>query len=226
MFLHIPQVLTAAEIETLITQLQSSAFIDGKLSAGASARLVKQNLQLDRHSENYQPLAQLVHNAMLRHQLVRSFAFPKQIFAILFNKYEAGMSYGDHFDTAIMPGVDGEPPHRSDLSFTLFLSDPATYSGGELAINTFAGTARFKLSVGDAILYPASTIHRVETVTQGTRLAAVGWIQSLIKDPTQREILHDMSKAINKLGTNLTGTPEVLLLSKSYANLLRLWAEV
>jgi len=141
---------------------------------------------------------------------------------MLFSRYENGMSYGRHVDNALMGNQEFL---RSDVSFTLFLSSPSTYKGGELVIESSDGDRTYKLEGGSAIIYPSSTLHQVEPVTEGVRLAAVGWIQSLVRDPNEREILFDLDTTRRSIFAKEGKTIEFDLISKSYANLLRKWAE-
>jgi len=164
-----------------------------------------------------------VAGAVARHPQFEMAARPKAMKPILFSRYEPGMEYGTHVDNAIM---SGRPPVRSDLSFTLFLSDPGDYDGGELVIESSAGELPFKLPIGHAILYPSSTLHHVAPVTRGARIAAVSWVQSYVRDPARREMLYDLETARHALFGREGKTREFDLVSKSFVNLLRMWAEL
>ncbi|NJM66429.1 MAG: Fe2+-dependent dioxygenase [Acaryochloris sp. RU_4_1] len=221
MILTLDDVLKAEELTAITTVLATAEFVDGKTTAGWHAKLVKNNTQLPNKADCSQDLGERVKTALLRHPLFKAAVQPRLIHTLLFSRYEIGMSYGDHVDNAFMSGAY----YRSDVSFTLFLNAPTDYAGGELCVELADGVHTYKLDAGSAIVYPSSTLHRVETVTAGTRLVAVGWIQSLIRDPYKREILFDLDTARRSLFAQSGKTPEFDLISKSYANLLRQWAD-
>jgi PKHD-type hydroxylase len=223
MMLTIPNLLTPDEVNFVISTLQSEDFVDGKTTAGWHARLVKHNSQLSREAAYHQDLRDFIRAALKRNVLFQMAAQPKIVHSILFSRYEVGMSYGSHIDNALMGGEDFL---RSDVSLTLFLSDPATYEGGELVIEGVEGEQAFKLEAGSAIIYPSSTLHRVNSVTEGTRFVVVAWVQSLVRDVSQREILFDLDIARRALFEKQGKTTEFDLISKSHANLLRRWAQV
>ncbi|HIK32292.1 MAG TPA: Fe2+-dependent dioxygenase [Oscillatoriales cyanobacterium M59_W2019_021] len=222
MIVSIENILAPEELKTLLDRLDPADFIDGKTTAGWHAKTVKNNAQLTAKADYANELRELVKVALWRHPLFQMVARPKQIHSILFSCYEVGMSYGSHVDNALM----GDRAFlRSDLSFTLFLNNPADYEGGELVIEDFGGEKSYKLPAGGAIVYPSTTLHRVEPVTQGTRQVVVGWVQSLIRDPAKREILFDLDTARRSIFQKSGKTIEFDLISKSHANLLRRWAE-
>lgn len=221
MIFSIDNLLTAEEFQFILKSLEKAEFIDGKMTAGWHAKTVKNNTQLSKESDVSQDLQKLVKTALKRNALFQSAGLPKIIHSILLSRYEVGMSYGTHVDNALMSAEF----YRSDLSFTLFLSDPETYSGGELVIEYSDGDRSYKLAAGSAIIYPSSTLHRVEPVTEGIRLAAVGWVQSLVRDPHRREILFDLDTARRSIFAKEGKRIEFDLISRSYANLLRQWAE-
>lgn len=222
MIVSIDSILTPEELKTLLDRLDPADFIDGKTTAGWHAKTVKNNAQLTAKAPYAEDLREMVLAALWRHPLFQMVARPKKIHSLLFSRYEAGMSYGTHVDNALM----GDRAFlRSDLSFTLFLNDPSTYEGGELAIELFEGDKCYKLPPGSAIVYPSTTLHRVEPVTQGTRQVVVGWVQSLIRDPAKREILFDLDTARRAIFHQSGKTIEFDLISKSHTNLLRRWAE-
>jgi PKHD-type hydroxylase len=223
MILCIANVLPIEALSGLLAKLNPDDFIDGTASAGWHARLVKHNTQLRKDAIAYPELQQLVHQVLQQTALFQMAALPKTISPILFSRYEMGMQYGSHVDNAFM---GNENRMRSDLSLTLFLSDPATYEGGELVVETTQGEQAFKLDAGAMVLYPSSTLHRVEPVTAGVRLAAIAWVQSLVKEVTEREILFDLDTARQAIFAKHGKTAEFDLLTKSYANLLRKWGEV
>lgn len=223
MIICISNVLMPDQIDEIITQLKTAQFVDGKLTAGRYAKQVKQNLQLSSQSDQANQIKGAIAQALQRNPLLQIAARPKVIRPVLISRYEPGMTYGSHVDNALMK--NGQTSMRTDLSLTLFLSSPSTYEGGELTIETHHGEESFKLDAGAMVLYPSSTLHRVEPVTQGIRLVAVSWIQSYIRDPNQREILFDLDTVKQNLFERHGKSSEFDLLSKSVSNLLRLWAD-
>lgn len=219
MILTIDEVLTAEALAEITDLLTTAEFVDGKTTAGWHAKLVKNNTQLVGKADCTVDLKERVKSALLRHPLFKVAIQPRSLHTLLFSRYQEGMSYGDHVDNAFMGGA------RSDVSFTLFLNSPDDYEGGELCVELADGVHTYKLAAGSAIAYPSSTIHRVETVTSGTRLVAVGWVQSLVRNAQQRELLFDLDTARRSLFATHGKTPEFDLISKSHANLLRQWAE-
>ncbi len=225
MLLCIADVLQPNQVQDLVAKLNQAKFVDGKLTAGWHARLVKHNTQLEEDKTGLgDQLRQIVLVALQQNALFQMAARPKQIRPPLFSRYEAGMHYGTHVDNALM-GNDAALM-RSDISLTLFLSDPETYAGGELVIERTQGEQVFKLPAGAMIIYPSASLHRVEPVTQGVRLAAVTWVQSLVREMGDREILFDLDTARHSLFEKYGKSAEFDLLSKSHANLLRKWADV
>jgi PKHD-type hydroxylase len=222
MFLVIDNVLTPEELDTLVTKLDKANFIDGKTTAGWYAKLVKNNIQLDRSDPYTQELNQIILNALLKNPLFQAAVQPRSIHNLLFSCYEKGMSYDNHVDNSLMGGTNFQ---RADVSFTIFLNDPADYAGGELVIEGACDDDRYKLQAGSAIVYPSSRIHRVETVTEGKRLVVVGWVQCLVRDASKREILFDLDTVRRSIFAKEGKTIEFDLLSKSYSNLLRRWAD-
>ncbi|AFY38759.1 PKHD-type hydroxylase ybiX [[Leptolyngbya] sp. PCC 7376] len=219
MLFTIPQILTSEELEDIRLVLGAAEFVDGKLTAGWHAKLVKNNQQLTTKSPQADSLKKQVKKAFNDHPLVQSAIRPKSIHTMLFSRYETGMSYGRHTDNALMGS------RRSDVSFTLFLNEPDQYEGGELVIESADAEKAYKLPAGSAIAYPSTSLHRVDPVISGTRLVAVGWIQSYIRDPQHREILFDLEVTRRSLFAQSGKTNEFDLLSKSVANLTRMWAE-
>ncbi|MEL6128303.1 MAG: Fe2+-dependent dioxygenase [Cyanobacteria bacterium J06636_28] len=217
MLFQIPDVLSADELSQLRTTLATAEFVDGKTTAGWYAKQVKHNQQLQRDAGH--PLETIVTAALNRHPLFQVAVRPKQIHSLRFSRYGVGMSYGTHADNAMMGR------YRSDVSFTVFLSKPTDYGGGELVIEAADDEQAYRLPAGNAIIYPSSTLHRVNEVTQGQRLVVVGWVQSLVRDPAQRELLFDLDTARRSLYAQHGKTAEFDLLSKSVSNLLRRWAE-
>lgn len=222
MLLCIVNVLTPDELELITSKLVTAEFVDGKTTAGWHARLVKHNTQLDSNSTIGAEVKSIVLAALQRNALLQMAVRPKLIRPPLFSRYEAGMAYGSHVDNALM----GDPLMRSDVSATLFLNSTDAYQGGELVIETSQGEESIKLDAGSMVIYPSSTLHRVEPVTQGVRLVAVTWIQSLVRDAHNREILFDLDTARQIIFEKYGKTAEFDLLCKSHANLLRKWADL
>lgn len=212
----IPGVLSAREVETLLAALARGEFVDGKLSAGIHAAAQKQNLQLKRSEAGSMPIEKLVADAIARNAEFGRVTLPKGMAPVLFNRYEPGMTYGPHVDNPIMG------PLRTDLSMTVFLSDPASYDGGELCLQTDLGVEEIKLVAGDAVVYPATNLHWVKPVTRGVRLAAITWVQSLVRDHTMRQVLRDISAVTHVLVERDPQAPEAQQLIRAQAALLRL----
>ncbi|MEW6496909.1 MAG: Fe2+-dependent dioxygenase [Cyanobacteriota bacterium] len=222
MIFSIDNVLTSEELQLIVETLDQADFVEGKTTAGWHAKSVKDNMQLKGEATYAKQLRERVKSALKRNALFQSAIQPKSIHTILFSRYEKGMSYGTHVDNALMGDREF---WRSDVSFTLFLSSPSTYDGGKLVIEGSDGDRTYKLEAGSMIVYPSSTLHRVEEVTAGVRLATVGWVQSFIRDPNERELLFDLDTARRSIFAREGKTIEFDLISKSYANLLRKWAE-
>jgi PKHD-type hydroxylase len=212
-------VLAPEDIARVCEGLATAPFRDGRKTAGGDARKVKSNLQADGSDERVAALADFVRKAVERHPVFAAYARPARWSKLMFNRYGAGHAYGAHVDDPMMGGEADRL--RTDLSFTLFLSDPATYEGGGLVVDGLDGEREVRLTAGDMVLYATGELHRVETITRGERLACVGWIQSLIRRPDQREILFDLSRVRAALGPGEAR----LTLDKSIANLVRLWGE-
>ncbi len=217
------QVLVEEDLARVRAELDAAAWVAGKRTAGAAARGVKENLQLDGGDARTQALERFVADALRRHALFEIAARPARLSRLLFSRYEPGMTYGQHTDDALMGA--GEDRLRTDLAFTLFLCEPRAYEGGALCIASALGEQAIKLDAGDAILYPAGSIHQVSPVTAGVRLAAVGWVQSYVADAAQRELLFDLSVARVRLAEASAQRDALLLIDKSISNLLRMWAK-
>lgn len=223
MILCIDQVLTPEELESIQNSLANATFVDGKLTAGWHAKQVKQNQQLSTKDAVAKSVKETVTQGLYRSQLFRMAVKPRNIRSPLISRYEKGMSYGTHVDNALMG--QGSDLMRSDISFTLFLNSPEEYDGGELVMETTQGEQSFKLDAGAMITYPSTTLHRVKPVTKGVRLVAVSWVQSLIRDPNEREILFDLETARQAIFAKYGKTKEFDSIAKSCANLLRKWTE-
>jgi PKHD-type hydroxylase len=223
MIFSIPNVLTSQELEEIASSLAKAEFIDGKLTAGWHAKLVKHNQQLKQKTTLAKELQDRIKAALNRNALFQIAVRPKEIHSLLISRYDLGMSYERHTDNALM---GNSKVWRSDVSFTLFLNSPSTYEGGELVIEGADDEKAYKLEAGSALIYPSTTLHRVDPVKEGTRLVAVGWVQSFVRDAGEREILFDLDTARRTIFAREGKTPEFDLLSKSIANLLRKWADV
>lgn len=219
MIFKIPDILAPEELKYITSSLAEAEFVDGKLTAGWHAKLVKHNQQL-KYGEFQQELKELIKKALNRNALFQMAVRPKIIHSILFSRYDPGMSYGRHTDNALMGSFA-----RSDVSFTLFLNSPATYEGGELVIEGADDEKAYKLEAGEMIVYPSTSLHRVDPVIKGTRLVVVGWVQSLVRDASEREILFELDTVRHAMFAKDGKTLEFDLIAKSVANLLRKWAE-
>ena len=224
MLLIVPGVLKPDELALARAWLADAKFVDGKLSAGSAARRVKANEELERGAPALERLDRLVMGALARHPAYRGGALPLHAASPLYARYRPGMTYGDHLDDPIM-GTDGVL-YRSDVAVTVFLNAPEEYDGGELVIRTAAGEQAVKYAAGDAVLYPASTIHRVNPVTRGERLVAVTWVQSLVRDAARRELLYGLNLAREKLLQSAPEAEETAQVNAAYLNLIRMWSDI
>ena len=224
MLLHIPHVLTGEEVAEFRRRLDASDWTDGLETVGPQGARVKHNQQLPDASPLRAELGQAVLAAFRRTPLFFAAALPRKILPPRFNRYAGGGEYGFHIDGAVM-SLGEEEQLRSDISCTLFLSDPDDYDGGRLIISDTYGEHSVALPAGDAIIYPSSSLHRVEPVTRGERLASFLWIQSLIRDDRQRRMLFELDTSIQKLTLDGADEDAVLQLTSVYHNLLRLWSE-
>jgi PKHD-type hydroxylase len=224
MILVLQEVLAPADVARLRAELEQAPWISGKRTAGAAARGVKDNLQADGRDARTQAAEQYVIEALRRHPLFEIAARPARFSRPLFSRYLPGMTYGAHTDDALMGA--GEARLRTDLAFTLFLTPPEGYEGGALTLDSALGEQEIKLGAGDAVLYPAGSIHYVAPVTDGVREAAVGWVQSVVADAGQRELLFDLSIARTRLSEAGAAREPLLRLDKSISNLLRMWAQL
>lgn len=226
MLLHIPEVLTGQALARARALLAAGRWSDGRATAGAQAARVKNNEQLAAGSAELAELQSIVLGALERHALFFSAALPKRVLPPQFNRYGGSANtYGAHVDQAIRYHPDGVQRVRTDLSCTLFLADPADYDGGELVIQDTFGTPRIKLPAGDLVLYPGTSVHRVEPVIRGHRLASFFWIESLVRSDEQRRLLHDMDMALMRLRARHGESDEAVALTGTYHNLLRQWAD-
>ncbi|MBL0088962.1 MAG: Fe2+-dependent dioxygenase [Ideonella sp.] len=221
MIVCIGQVLTGEQIAQVNALLQKTPFEDGAATAGWAARGVKHNRQLPAGCAALRTIHDLVQTALLGNETFMSAALPKAMTPVLVSQSLPGMGYGNHIDNAVM----GAPHVRTDLAFTLFLSAPDSFGGGELTIDEPQGEQTFKLAPGEMVLYPATTLHRVQPVTSGQRCVVAGWVQSLVRDPRVREMLFELDAVRRALFAHDGLSTEFDLLQKTYSNLLRLHAE-
>lgn len=227
MLIVIPKVLNSTELSSYRAELTAASWIDGKATAGAQSGAVKFNRQLPESSEVAVRLGNHLLKKLGQHPLFLSAALPKTIYPPLFNRYEGGEYFGTHVDNAIRPVSGTAHIIRTDLSATLFLHEPDTYEGGELVIESQFGAQEIKLKAGDMVLYSASSLHHVLPVSKGQRLCSFFWLQSMVRDDSQRSILFDLDQSIQTLSSGLGEThTEVIRLSGVYHNLLRKWADL
>ena len=228
MMVHIPNVLTAEQVARCRAVMEKAAWVDGRITAGHQSAQVKHNLQLPEAAPEARELGDMVVQALGRNPLFVSAVLPKQVFPPLFNRYDAsaGHGFGNHVDNAIRYLPDRSGRIRTDLSATVFLSDPKDYDGGELIVEDTYGEHAVKLPAGDMVLYPSTSLHRVEPVTRGSRVASFFWIQSMVRDDGQRTLLLEMDAAIRSLAGNVGDKdPSIVALTGTYHNLLRRWAD-
>lgn len=225
MLLTIPQVLVPDQIRRCREQLAAAAWVDGRVTAGHQGAQVKQNRQLPESSPLVLELGDLILTVLERNPLFISAALPSRVYPPLFNRYEGGEHFGEHVDSAVRLLPDSGMKLRTDLSATLFLSEPEDYDGGELLIEDTYGAHSIKLPAGDLVVYPASSLHRVMPVTRGARLASFFWVQSMIRDDGQRTILFDLDSSIQRLGATNADESARVRLTGCYHNLLRMWCE-
>lgn len=219
MQLAIPNLLSEQDCKLVLDTLKATKFVDGRETAQGLAKEVKSNLQASSEDPKYEILQRLVLERLLGNQMVVRFARPKSIAYLMFSKYAAGMQYGTHVDGALMQ------MKRADISFTVFLSEPNSYEGGELVLETTMGEQTIKLPSGACFLYPSTTLHRVNEVTSGDRIVAVGWLRSYIRDPAKREVLFDIDTTRALLKEKGDFKDERLFLMKTSTNLLRMWMD-
>src|SRR5688572_3079149 len=226
MLLHVPGVLSKEQVVHARQVLGRAEWVDGRITAGHQSALSKNNMQVRADSPAAAELGDMILAALERNALFITAALPMKVFPPLFNRYKEGESFGTHVDNAVrqIPGT----PHRvrTDLSATLFLSEPEEYEGGDLVIEDLFGVHRVKLPAGHLILYPASSLHHVEAVTRGARFASFFWIQSMVRDDGQRTLLFDLDMAIQRISGEVSDHPSVIQLTGVYHNLLRRWADV
>ena len=219
MQLIIANVLSRTDLTNVRNVLKRARFVDGRATAGFAARLVKNNEQVDASDRSIEVIRKLVTERIAKNELFQLAVRPKKLSPLMFARYQRGKNYGSHVDDPLMNGM------RTDVSFTLFLSDPKTYSGGELVIESAAGEDPIKPPAGAMVIYPTTALHRVAKVTRGQRLVCVGWARSLIRDAARRELLFDLDTARRRMFARGGKSADYDLVSKSLANLMRMWVE-
>lgn len=222
MLLQIENLLPPDVVLHMNQVMDRAQWVDGRVTAGHQSARVKYNLQLPEESDEARELGEIMLAALSRNALFVSAALPRRIFPPLFNYYQAGMNFGPHVDTALRGGVN---PIRTDLSATLFLTNPEDYDGGELIIDDTYGCHRVKLPAGQMVLYPASSLHRVAPITRGARRSCFFWVQSFVRDDAKRTLLFALDVATQRLTQRAHDAPELLQLTACYHNLIRMWAE-
>lgn len=226
MLLQIPNVLTAEQVVECRQALEKAEWIDGRATAGHQSARAKNNMQLPEDHPTARQLGDFILAALEINPLFMSAALPLKVFPPLFNRYQSGESFGSHVDNAIRQ-VTGTPHRvRTDLSATLFFSNPDEYDGGELLVEDTYGVHNVKLPAGHLILYPSGSLHHVRPVTGGARIASFFWIQSMVRDDGQRTLLFDLDMAIQGINQDMPDHPSTLNLTAVYHNLLRRWADV
>ena len=226
MMVHVPQVLTPQQVARCRAVMEQAGWVDGRATAGPQSAKVKHNLQLPETAPEARELGDMVIEALGRNPLFVSAVLPKQVFPPLFNRYDAGMTFGAHVDNAIRGYLDTSLRVRTDVSATLFISSPEDYDGGELVVADTYGTHQVKLPAGDMIVYPGTSLHHVTPITRGSRIASFFWTQSLVRDDGQRALLFDLDMSIRRLAADRPEHASVVSLTAVYHNLLRQWAEV
>ena len=225
MLIAIPGLLNTEQVRTLRARIDAADWVDGNVTAGHQSALTKNNLQLPEAGAEAREAGQAILEALGHNPLFIAAALPLRIYPPLFNSYSGGQAFGTHVDSAVRIQKETGFRVRSDLSMTVFLSDPEDYDGGELTVETLFGIQQVKLPAGHAVLYPSSSLHRVEPVTRGQRVASFFWIESMIRDDGARQTLFDLDSSIQSLAADLGhDNAEIIRLTGVYHNLLRRWA--
>lgn len=227
MLLTIPSVLTNVEVEHIRTVLGAMQWVDGNVTSGVQSALAKNNLQVPEDAPEARALGEIILRALGSNAMFNSAAFPMRVFPPLFNRYDNGMGFDAHVDNAIRYISQARQRIRTDVSATLFLSDPEDYDGGELVIEDTYGEQSVKLAAGDMVIYPADSVHRVKPITRGSRWASFFWVQSMIRDDGNRALLHRLDQSITLARADLGDKHAAVLgLTSTFHNLLRKWAEL
>ena len=219
---HLHQILTSAEVNELRELATRAPWIDGRTTAGGSAAQQKRNQQVDEMTDVGRAIGAAVMRALQRNVVFAAATFPSRVSQPMMNRYAPGMEYGPHVDNSLMGGNE---PLRTDMSGTLFLSDPTGYDGGELIVESPGGRQSVKLPPGDLFLYASTRVHYVAPVTRGARLGVVFWIQSLVRDSEQRTLLFEVSQALSVLQQERGQTPDIMQLTACYHRLVQMWAQ-
>ncbi len=226
MLIPIPDLLSGAEVAHIRGIIDAAEWVDGNVTSGAQSALAKRNEQLPEGGEAHRKAGAIILDALARSPLFVAAALPLKVFPPLFNRYAGGQAFGRHVDNAIRIQRGSDFRIRSDLSMTVFLEPPEAYDGGELRIEGLFGEQSVKLPAGHAILYPSSSLHRVDPVTRGARTSSFFWLQSMVRDDGERRILFDLDRSIQALAGDVgQGHAEVVALTGVYHNLLRRWAD-
>jgi PKHD-type hydroxylase len=226
MLVSIPQVLGAQDLDAVNTRLAGAVWEDGRRTAGYQSAQVKRNLQLSQSDAAARDAGDIVLRALERSALFVGATLPRHVYPPLFNRYEPGMAFDAHVDNAVRQ-IPGTPRRlRTDVSATLFLSPPADYDGGELIVEDTFGAHSVKLAAGDMVVYPASSLHRVQPVTRGARVAAFFWVQSMVRDDGARTLLFELDSTVRQLSARDADRDSLVRLTACYHNLLRRWAEL
>jgi len=223
MLLEFPGILNEAQREKISQLLEKADFADGRRTAGMAAERVKANEEMEATSDQQRLLNRVIMSAVAQNPRFRSFALPNKMADFIVARYKPGMTYGDHVDDPIMGA--GGTRFRTDVSMTIFLSEPESYDGGELTVRTPFGLKQVKLNAGDAVVYPSASVHQVAPVTRGERLVALTWMQSFVRDAAKRELLFELDQTREHLLRTDPDAETTKYLDRSYANLLRMWAE-
>jgi len=226
MIVHIPNVLSQEQVAHCREVMTRATWVDGRVTSGYQSKVVKNNRQLADNSPEARELGDMIVGALERNPLFITAALPLRVFPPLFNRYEGGETFGSHLDNSIMQVPGTVYRIRTDISATLFLSKPDEYAGGELVVDDVYGSHAVKLPAGDMVVYPGTSLHHVNAVTRGVRLAAFFWVQSMVRDDGERTLLFDLDMSINQINQVLPNHPGVVGLTNCYHNLLRRFAEV
>ena len=224
MLVIVPEVLNKDQLKKIQDLLQNADYVDGRLSAGKTARKVKKNHELAADSKLHSQLNNIVMNSLYNHPTYQAAVLPHRLATPFYARYEPGETYGQHVDDPIMGPMQGR--YRTDVSTTIFLNEPEDYDGGEVVIQSATGENAFKLAAGCAINYPSGALHHVAEITRGTRLVAVTWAQSLIRDAEKRELLFNLHNTRETLQKKYPDDKEVVKVDHTYINLMRMWAEI
>lgn len=227
MLLRVPCVLSRAKLHEIRSIIDHAIWSDGAITAGTQSSMAKKNYQLPEDGLESQKARSIILEALSGNAEYLTGALPKKIYPPLFNKYEGcNNKFGSHIDNAVRTHAASGKHVRTDISCTLFLTDPFEYEGGELVIEDTYGEQRIKFAAGDMVMYPSSSVHRVEPVTKGSRISCFFWTESMVRSDEQRRVLYDLDNSIYKLRQTKDGTPEVVRLTGVYHNLMRMWSDV